>query len=102
VFSTTAVQGNKAWAEITSLTVTVSTFTVGTGATKVTYNLGNHDKLGLSNDVASVDDVIKLKSDTSDEVPTASNISVTYDTYTPASAPNNTRHYDARYKVRSR
>ena len=79
----------------------MSTYTVSENATKVTYNIGNRDKLGLSNSVNSVNDVIHIRDNTSDITPSVSNISTTYNTYTPTETPANT-NYDIRYKVISR
>ena len=103
-FSTATGTGVKAWSSITSLTAIVSAYTVGVSPTVQVagIHIGTGDVLGLSNAISAYTDVYKIVETAVDVTPSASNISATYNTFTPADVPDGTSNYEVHYKAISR
>lgn len=102
-FSTTTGTGVKAWSKISSFVTTISTYTTATGVESTCkISIGTGDTLGLNNDITSYTDVYKIVETQADVTPTSSNISATYNTYTPADVPDGTSNYEVHYKAINR
>lgn len=97
-FSTTTATGNKAWASISTFTITASTFTAGGTKTKVTYSIGTENKFGLISGVETVADVYKISENKTDVAVSSDRINTTYDTYSPAETPDGSKNYEIWYK----
>ena len=98
--STNYVVGSVAWSKITQVVITATTITVGDDITSVNIELGTGDKLGLENDITSSGDIYKIVENSAD-VQSGGTINTTYNTYLPATTPNNT-NYELWYKAKGR
>lgn len=94
--STTSAVGNKAWSSITSMTVSVTSISP-TNSANAHISIGTGDKIGLSNDIASASDVIKVNE--GGTATTGYTLSTTYNTITFVNAPNSSRDYRVIYKT---
>ncbi len=70
------------------------------GNTNVYLNYGCGDKLGLSNDIVSIEDVYSAREGTALVNPDNATVNATYDTYDPIAACDGSTDFDIWYQIR--